>query len=295
MLSPAGLRARARVLGALRSTLASWGYLECPTPTRVSQPGVESTLYAVPSAGRWLRTSPELALKRVVASGLPRIYEIGPCFREEESSPWHRQEFLLLEWYRVGATLPNLMDEVEALVRAAAIAVGVSPPERWRRISVRALFREQLGVDPWTDPPEVLSPQDPDDPQSGFFRRWVADIEPTLTQPTFVTAWPPAQAAAAQVRQRPDGAYAERFEAYLEGVELANAFAELTHEPTQRRRLLRTAKEQAADDRPVWPVDEAFLDAVGRLPPTSGIALGVDRLVAVLMGWPGIGPGRVET
>lgn len=285
-------------MSALRSTLEGWGYLECPTPVIVPQPGVESTLVAVP-AGRdnppgWLRTSPELALKRVVAHGLCRVYEIAPCFREEERGPWHRREFLLLEWYRVGASLPDLMDEVEALVASVARALDVDPPGPWARRKVHEVFQAYAGVDPWTATPRALSPQDPDDPEGGFFRRWVSDVEPRLTEPTFVSDWPVEQAAAARTLQRSDRRVAARFEAYLGGVELANAFLELTDAPTQRARLRATAAAQARDGLPVWPTDEAFLDALPSLPPTAGIALGVDRLIAVLLGWNDIGRGRAD-
>lgn len=293
-LDPGGLRARAAVLHALRTTLHGWGYLEVPTPVLVGTPGVEPTLVAVSAGDRWLRTSPELALKRVVAAGLPRVYELGPCARDDEHGPWHRREFLMLEWYRAGATLPDLMAEVEALVRAAADALGVSPPGSWRTARVRDLYRDQLGVDPWTDPAHRVSPDDPDDADAAFFRRWVADIEPTLTEPTFVVDWPPSQAAAARVLSRPDGLTTARFEAYLGGVELANAFLELTNGREQRARMLACAAAQAQAGAAVWPVDEAFLDAVDRLPPCAGIALGVDRLVAALAGWRDIGPGRVD-
>jgi len=260
----------------------------------VPQPGVESTLYAVSAEGGWLRTSPELALKTAMATGLPRLYEIGPCLRAEEHGPWHRREFTMLEWYRAGATLADLMDEVEALVAASARAVGCQAPTAWRRVRVRDLCREVLGIDPYTTDAATLSPDDPGDWDAAFFRRWVADVEPTLTGPTFVTHWPASQSAAARVLAHPDGPATARFEAYLGGVELANAFLELTDAAEQRRRLARTAGEQAGDDRPVGPVDGRFVHAVGRMPPAAGIALGVERLVAVLMGWDGIGPGRVD-
>ncbi len=281
------------MLQALRTTLDDRGYLECPTPVRVLQPGVESTLFALPSGDRWLRTSPELALKKVVAAGLPRIYEIGPCFRDDEHGAWHRAEFTMLEWYRAGATLADLEADVIALVTRAADALGVTPPGPWRRCSVRDAFVHATGLDPWTTPPEILSPEDAGDPDGAFFRRWVADVEPTLSGAVFVHDWPPSQAAAARVVTRRAGAVTRRFEVFLDGIELANAFLELTDGSVQRARLAQTAQEQADAGVPVWPVDDAFLDAVDRMPPTAGIALGVDRLVALLAGWDGIGPGLV--
>lgn len=292
-MNPAGLRARAAVLRALRHWFDEHLYLEVPTPALVASPAMESTLEGVPAADGWLRTSPEFALKRVVAAGLPRIYEIGPCFRADEHGRWHGREFTMLEWYRAGASLPDLMDEVEALVATAARALGVAPPTRWERITVRDLFRRHTGLDLAHATPAQMSPDDPDDADHAFFRRWVNDVEPQLTHPTFVTEWPASQAALARVHERPEWPVACRFEVFLGGVELANAFLELTDADEQRRRFHASNAARAAEGRPPHPLDERFIAAVGRMPPTSGIALGVDRLVAALLGWDGIHAGRV--
>ncbi|MCB9681512.1 MAG: EF-P lysine aminoacylase GenX [Alphaproteobacteria bacterium] len=287
------LRARATVLHALRSWLHDHGYLEVPTPVLVPSPAMEATLSAVPAAEGWLRTSPEMALKRVVASGLPRVYELGPCLRVDEDGPWHGREFTLLEWYRVGAHLHDLMDEVEGLVAAAAAALGVPAPGPWRRVSVRALVAEHTGLDLATTDAATLSSRDPDDWDVAFFRRWIEEVEPHLLGPVFVEDWPASQAALARVRQDAAWPTAHRFEAFLGGVELANAFGELTNAAEQRRRFEASAAARRAAGQAPHPVDEPFVDAVGRLPPTAGIALGVDRLVAVLCGWSAIHRGRV--
>jgi len=279
---PAGLRARAAVLHALRSWFAAHGYLEVPTDTLVPSPAMEEHLYALAVADGFLRTSPEFALKRVLAAGLPRIYEIGPCMRDREAGPWHRREFTMCEWYRAGAELGDLMDEVEALVAAAATALGDSPP-RWRRTTVRAAFQQATGVDPARAAAEDLSGHD--EPwDDAFLRRWVTDVEPTLTGAVFVSDWPASQAALSRVHS--DGAWptAQRFEGYLNGVELCNAFLELTDPAEQRRRFLVANVARAAAGEAPHPVDEALIEAVGRMPRSAGIALGVDRLVAVLHG-----------
>ena len=291
-MNPDGLRARARVLHALRTWFADHGYLEVPTPVLVPSAAMEEHLYPVTAAGGQLRTSPEFALKRVLAAGLHRIYEIGPCFRDREAGHWHGREFTMLEWYRAGATLDDLMDEVEALVAAAADAMGVPRPE-WERRTVREVFRDATGLDPATASRDDLAPQDPtwDD---AFFRRWVDEVEPSLDGALFVSDWPASQAALARTRRTADWAVAMRFEAYLNGVELANAFDELVDPREQRRRFAAVnASRRAAGEAP-HPVDEAFIEAVGRMPRSCGIALGIDRLVAALAGWDAIAPGRVD-
>ena len=163
VLDREALRARAQVLSALRGWFGDHGYVEVPTPVVVPSPALEETLFAFPAAEGFLRTSPEMALKRVLAAGLPRIYELGPAFRARESGPWHRGEFLMLEWYRVGASLPNLMAEVVALCEVAAHAVGVPTPGAWQRRTVRELFIETAGVDPAVAGAAELSPRDADD------------------------------------------------------------------------------------------------------------------------------------
>lgn len=292
-MNPDALRARSRALWATRAWMAGNGYVELPTPTLVPSPAMEPTLFGVPAGDGWLRTSPEFALKRALAAGLGRVYEIGPCFRDREHGPWHRREFTMLEWYRAGAHLSDLMDEVEDLLATIADAIGRPRPTGWRRTTVRALFTEATGVDPWPLSAAALSPRDADSWDAGFFRRWLDEVEPRMTQPLFVSDWPASQAALARVVERPWGRVAERFEVYLNGIELGNAFYELTDAEELRRRFVASAAARAADGEAPHAVDEALITAVGRMPPTAGIAMGFDRVVAVLAGWDGVAPGRV--
>jgi lysyl-tRNA synthetase class 2 len=292
-MDPTGLRARARVLHALRGWFDANGYLEVPTPVRVPAPAMEPHLHAMPAGEAWLRTSPEFALKRVVAAGLPRIYEIGPCFRDRECGSWHGGEFTMVEWYRAGAELADLMDEVASMVAVAAAALGVAPPPTWRRVGIRELVRDVTGRDPTLcDAVALGGVEEPWD--DAFFRLWVAEVEPTLVEATFVEEWPASQAALARVVDRPEWPTAQRFEAFLGGVELANAFLELGDAVEQRRRFAAANEERLALGEAPHPVDEAFVAAAGRLPRCAGIALGLDRLVAALSGWTSIAPGRVE-
>jgi len=293
-IDPEGLRQRAALLASVRAWFAEHGYLEVPTPSVVPSPALEAELYAFPAAGGALRTSPELALKRVLAAGLPRIVEIGPCFRAREHGPWHRAEFTMCEWYRAGASLVDLQHEVRELVEVARQAIGAPPIGPWRRATVRELVLEATGLDLLTATAAELSGRHDEDWDTAFFRRWVEDVEPTLTGPTFVEAWPASQAALATVRRDGPLPIAERFEVFVGGVELANAFQELGDADELRTRWTASNATRVARGEPPHPLDEAFLDAVSRLPRSAGIALGLDRLLAALLGWQGIGAGRVD-
>ena len=291
-MDAAGLRARGRALAAVRRWFDAHGYVEVSTPVRVASAAMEPHLYALACEGAWLRTSPEFALKRVVAAGLSRVVEIGPCFRARESGPWHGTEFTMVEWYRVGAELGDAMDEVEAIVGAAAAALGVPPPG-FTRTTVHERVHAATGLDLCTATARELSGHD--EPwDDAFFRCWVDRVEPSLTGAWIIADWPASQAALARVREAPGGPVACRFEAYLGGVELANAFLELTDRDEQRRRWVAANADRERRGEVPHPIDELLLEAVGRMPRTTGVAMGFDRLLAALSGWSGIAPGRVD-
>jgi len=279
------LRERALVTGALRQWFSEHGYLEIATPALVPSPAVEEHLFALQAGDLYLRTSPEMALKKVTALGLPRIYEIAPCFRDREASPWHRQEFLMLEWYRAGAELTDLMDEVQALIAAAAQALGVPAPETWRRTTVREVFEQATGIDLAIASSEELGAVDGEGWDEAFTRAWVSKVEPTLTEPMFIAEWPASQCALAEILDDGQWPIARRFEVYLGGHELANAFFELRDPIEQHRRIIMNNQCRVAGGEKPHPVDKAFIEAVGQLPKMSGIAMGLERLVAVLAGW----------
>lgn len=299
--SRAALEARAKIVRAVRRWFEAQGFLEVETPARVRSPGQEVHLEAVPTGqGRWLVTSPEYHMKRLVAAGHERIVQIGKCWRNDELGPHHLSEFTMVEWYRARAPLETLAADCEALVGVAAEAAGRDPgtlgwAAPFRRTTVRSLFTAHVGV-------PLLGDETPADLQAAlvsagiavgsasawddlFYQAFLDRIEPVLGQgpPIFVFDWPAPLGALAR-RKDEDARLVERFELYAGGLELANAFGELTDPIEQRRRFEAEAQERAARGRTVYPIDEAFLAALARMPPTSGIALGLDRLVMLAVG-----------
>jgi elongation factor P--(R)-beta-lysine ligase len=297
----AALEARGRIVRAIRAWFEAQGFVEVETPARVRSPGQEVHLDAVPAGdGHWLITSPEYHLKRLVAGGLPRIFEIARCWRAEESGPHHRTEFTMLEWYRADAPLEALAADCEALVAVAVRAAGRDPAALglgapFARTTVRELFVRQVGIALAGDeaPATLLAAVAAAGVAVGaatawddiFYQAFLDRIEPALAAagPTFVFDWPAPLGALA--RPHPcDARFVERFELYAGGLELANAFGELTDPVEQRRRFEEEAAVRAARGKQVYPIDEALLEALPRMPPTAGIALGLDRLVMLALG-----------
>jgi lysyl-tRNA synthetase class 2 len=291
--SRAVLEARGRILRAVRAWFEAEGFLEVETPSRVRSPGQEVHLDAIAAGdGHWLITSPEYHLKRLVAAGFSRVVEIGRCWRDNESGPHHASEFTMVEWYRAV--------ECEALIgvaiRAAArepSALGLAAP--FARTTVRELFRRHAKLDLRGDEGagELRDQAQAAGVALGsaeawddiFYQIFLDRIEPALgaAGPTFVFDWPAPLAALA--RPNPDDPrLCERFELYAGGLELANAFGELTDPAEQRRRFEAEAGVRAARGKAVYPIDEALLSALPRMPPTAGIALGFDRLVMLALG-----------
>jgi len=299
--SRATLEARDKIVREIRQCFNSWGFIEVSTPARVRSPGQEVHLDAIPAGeGHWLITSPEYHLKRLVASRLPRIYEIARCWRAEETGPHHRTEFTMLEWYRADQHLEVLAADCEALIQIAFAAAGRDPRAlgfAWpfARTTVRELFAQHAGFPLRGD--ESAEELRAAAAEAGvavgsatawddvFYQVFLDRIEPVLSRsgPTFVLDWPVPLGALA--RPHPfDGRVVERFELYAGGLELANAFGELTDPVEQRRRFEEEARTRAARGKAVYPIDEALLEALPRMPPTAGIALGLDRLIMLALG-----------
>jgi len=292
------LQTRARLNSMIRRFFSERGVLEVETPILSaagnSDPNIESFRLHFSRAGeiqRWLRTSPEFALKRLVAAGIGSCYELGRVFRNGEMGRMHNPEFSMLEWYRVGWTHHQLMDECAELVKEALRLAGRSASVR--ETSFRHLYQEHLGLDPLTaSEAELRGPLAVFDIRADGLTRddWLDLLMTHLIQPSFpdnrillIYDYPKSQAALARIRQG-DVPVAERFELYLGPIELANGYHELNDAVEQRERFERDISQRRKRGTALPPVDERLLAALPMLPDCSGVALGVDRLLAAMLG-----------
>jgi lysyl-tRNA synthetase class 2 len=302
----ATLRLRAELLARVRAFFAARGVLEVETPilsaAAITDPHLASfgTVYSGPGPRHgqtlYLHTSPEFPMKRLLAAGSGCIYQIARVFRDGEAGRRHNPEFTLLEWYRVGFDHHRLMDEVAELVtELLADRLPLAEPER---LSYRDLFQRHLDLDPHrADVTELAAraeargvpippgmPADEADPWLDLLL--THDIEPRLEpgRLTFVYDYPASRAALARLRPG-DPPVGERFELYLNGIELANGFHELGDAAGQRRRFEAENAARRALGLPLMPVDEHLLTALAAgLPDCAGVALGFDRLVMLALG-----------
>ena len=295
------LHRRARLNALIREFFARRQVLEVETPimsaagnTEPNIEGFQTRFTGHVDAGsplRWLRTSPEYPLKRLLAAGVGDCYELGRVFRNGEAGGRHNPEFTMLEWYRVGWDHHRLIDETVALVREALAAEGRQASVRV--VTYRQLFLETIGLDPFLAEeaelraglgevgiqPEGLTRDDWLDLL--MTHRIQAHFRPD--QITVIHDWPATQAALAKIRAE-DPPVAERFELYLGAVELANGYHELTDAQEQRQRFQRDLAIRASRGGEALPLDEAFLAALPSLPACAGVAVGVDRLLMALSG-----------
>ncbi len=301
------LRQRAALMGRLRCFFAGKGVLEVETPllsaAATTDPQIHSfaTRYEGPGVAQgrplYLATSPEFAMKRLLAAGSGSIYQICKAFRQGEAGRLHNPEFTLLEWYRPGFDHFQLMDEVEALVAYAI--VGPSADVRAERVTYAALFQRQFGLDPHRVSETQLAQTAANIPSltgvSGLDRNgWLDLLMSHVIQPrlgldrlTFVYHYPVSQASLARIQPATENtpAVAERFELFYRGVELANGFHELTDGHEQQRRFERDLRHRQAQGLPCVPMDEHLLAALREgMPACSGVALGLDRLFMVASG-----------
>jgi lysyl-tRNA synthetase class 2 len=274
--------------------------MEVETAYAVHTPGEEVHLRAFrterllptgDSEALWLHTSPELAMKRLLAAGSGPIFQLARVWRNEQQAERHAHEFTMLEWYRPGASMASLMDETEALLRAVLPGRDLS---YFERLKMAEAFTRYVGADVLAtaeDAPALAAQagtrlRDGETWEDLFFRLLLERVEPVIgqTHPVFLTHWPAAQAALAR-RDPADPRVALRFELYVDGMELANAFEELTDATEQRARFEHDrARRHALYGGPDWPIDEAFLAALDYMPPCAGIALGFDRLAMLACG-----------
>lgn len=297
-MSPAELaRWRSEVSRSIRSFFFERDFLELDAPLLVPTPGqepylspFETTLTDFRGVSRpaYLTTSPEYSAKKLLAAGVQKLFVLGHSFRNgEELGQHHQPEFTMLEWYRANADYRALMDETEELVRTLARFYGLDHrtvaflDQAWERMSVADAFRAYARL----DENALLAGSPGERYEDRFFKIFLNDIEPHLgrERPTILYDYPAPLAALARLKPD-DPRYAERFEVYARGLELANAFSELTDAAEQRHRLTEEQALRRTLDKPVFPLDKNFLDAVSRMPPATGIALGVDRLLMLLAG-----------
>ncbi|HEX5046689.1 MAG TPA: EF-P lysine aminoacylase EpmA [Gammaproteobacteria bacterium] len=302
--APATLRLRADLLARIRAFFAARGVLEVETPALssagISDLALESVTARARSLGEgalYLHTSPEYAMKRLLASGSGDIYQLARVFRDDELGRWHQPEFTLLEWYRIGWDELRLMVEVEELLRDALAAAPGRVPRTLAPDAVRVTYAQacvdELGLAPTSDTPNLVA----------AIRARGIDVPPkldhdavldlafsTLVVPgftpdafTFVHDYPASQAALARLKAGTPPV-AARFEVFARGIELANGFAELTDAAEQRRRFEQELDARRRAGREAPPLDEELLAALERLPPCAGVAIGVDRLVALAAG-----------
>jgi lysyl-tRNA synthetase class 2 len=276
------LKDRAAIINEIRCFFTGRDYIEVETPLRIPAPAPESHIDAIPCGSWFLHTSPELCMKRLLASGFRQIFQICRCWRDGERGRLHLPEFTMLEWYRIDCGYRDIMDECEALLSAIAHSMGkgntivfrgenINMNGPWERITVREAFQRYSGV---TMEDALASDR--------FDEIMVADIEPRLgiPVPTFICDYPAERGALARLRED-DPTVAERFELYIGGLELANAFTELTDPEEQRERFHHEESYRRSHGKTPYPVPEKFLAGLSSMPPSSGIALGVDRLVMV--------------
>ena len=294
----AGLRARAAALRAVRAFFDERAFVEVETPAAVPSPGLDLHLdaFEVPGAG-YLITSPEYQMKRLLAGGVPRCFQVCHCFRRGEVGPRHNPEFTMLEWYRAFAGVEDVMADTEALVRhvLGALGAGTSIEIEGSRVDLGAPFERLPVADAFArwagvsgDDAIALASTDED----RFFRLLVDAVEPALARsphPVFLVEYPAPMASLARLSPH-DPRVAERFELYVAGIELCNGFGELTDPAEQRARLLHDQEARRRAGKPVYPLDERFLAALEEgMPPSAGNALGLDRLIALGLGTERIG------
>lgn len=271
---------RARLVQAIRRFFTEKGYLEVHTPYLIPAPAPELHIDAIKAGGAYLHTSPELCMKRLLSAGYPKIFQICPAFRQGERGTRHLPEFMLLEWYRVGIDYTGLMDECEEMILYVSDQVGrggkleyqgktIHLQRPWHRITVEEAFDRYADMAAG----KALA--------SGSFDEIMVDkIEPLLgmPKPTFLYDYPASLGALARLKPgKPE--VAERFELYIGGLEIANAFSELKNLREQKARFQAEREKRRQLGKAVYPMPEQFLKDLQHMPRSAGIALGVDRLI----------------
>ena len=289
------LKARAAIVRGIRRFFDERGFTEVETPVRIAAPAPEPHIDCPPvTTGGFLRASPELEMKMLLANGADKIYQIGPCFRDGEKGSRHNPEFTMIEWYRLSATYLDILSDTRDLIASLVSHLPVfspshpltfspSHPLTFNSLRVRDAYARYAGWDPWENWD-----------QDRFDFDMATKIEPALADLglVFLMDYPPECASLARVSegagdgrgQSPEKFFAERWELYWDGLELANAFTELCDSAEQRRRFEAAKAERKTLKESDYPINYQFIDSLNAIPAAAGVALGVDRLIMKLTG-----------
>jgi lysyl-tRNA synthetase class 2 len=272
------------VTNAIRCFFNNRGYLEVSTPIRILAPALEEHIDAQPSGSLYLRTSPELHMKRLLAAGYDKIFQIGPCFRKGEQGQFHHPEYTMLEWYRKEANYVDILRDTQELIKFISQqttgntlleykgnSIDLTPP--WKKLTVSEAFIQFAGWNP---------AQNFD--ATRFDTDLVEKVEPSLPKnsPIVLTDYPAPLAAFSKVKHD-DHSIAERWELHIGGLELANAYSELTDMNEQITRFEDCIVKRQKAGKEIYPIDQSFINALAQgIPSAGGIAMGIDRLVMLL-------------
>ena len=287
------LEERAKIVSGIRRFFDEQGFVEVETAVRIDAPAPEEHIDCPPVVGGgYLRASPELQMKKLLAAGMDRIYQIGPCFREGERGSRHNPEFTMIEWYRREANYLDIMEDLKRLFadlfKVQGLRFKVSDDNfkletlNFKLLRVRDVYREHAGWDPWAG----------DWDQDRFDFDMATKIEPAIKSiggGVFLMDYPPQAASLAKLSKAEgletgDGrrVYAERWEFYWDGMELANCFTELCDRDEQLKRFVAAKESRKLLKESDYPIDSEFIDSLPLMGSASGVALGVDRLVMIL-------------
>jgi lysyl-tRNA synthetase class 2 len=298
----AQLRFRHELLKAIRDFFYSHGYLEVETPnlmrSAAPDPNIEPLKVYIDDKGPFfLHTSPEMGMKKLLCYGHERIFQVCKVYRVEESEEIHNTEFTMLEWYREGTYL-NAIDEVVDLITYVVDHFPAADESRftkpWQVYDLAELFKKMIGINPFERDRDALFSamqgagflgiDQKDTWNDLFFKLFIQEVEPRISKeaPYFIKDWP---LSVSTMAKKLDATRVERFELYMNGLEIANGYTELLDASEQRQRFDRDNNERRALEKQTFPIDEEFLDAVETLQgPYTGISVGIDRLLMVLLG-----------
>jgi lysyl-tRNA synthetase class 2 len=262
---------RDALMRGIRAFFYKHDFTEVDTPIRMQIPCMELHIDAEPSGNGFLRTSPEMFHKKLLAAEHERIFELGKCFRRGEQGPLHNPEYTMLEWYRAGADYMDVLDDARHLIQSVWHTSNLD----WQVLTVSEAFEEFAGWNP-------VGSFDED----RFDIDLVDKVEPELKRMSGAVVLKdyPVEAAALSRRKPENPLLAERWELYINGIELANAYSELTDPDEQRQRFEECARKRRALGKETYGIDGDFIEALRRMPPSGGVALGVDRLLMVMTG-----------